>query len=165
MNKTVITVVGIIAASCLIGLYIWSSHNRYYIMTSDRGIAYEVDRKTGESWMLYGDRKVSQRGGSENRQKEIKLPYEAVSKVTGNAGISYGVFSGKIYNGSDWIVTRIVVHVTAKEDNEVIRWSRDFSEPVTIKPLTTESFSMAVAGGEGVKETIWGIKEVFGYKE
>ena len=161
MNKTVVAVVGIVSASCLVGLYIWSSHNRYYIMTSDRGIAYEVDRKTGESWMLYGVRKLPQRG----RQKEEQLSHTVAGKITGNASMSYGVFSGKIYNGSEWVITRVVVNVSAKEKNGNIRWSRDFSEIVTISPLTTESFSITVLDSEGVKESLWNIKEVFGYKE
>ena len=165
MNKTVVAVVGILAAACLIGLYTWASHNRYYIMTGDQGIAYEVDRKTGESWMLYRSHKVPHRGGREDRHKEDQLPYPASSKITGNASLSYGVFSGELYNGSDWVVTRVLVNVSAKEDDGTVRWSRDFSETVTIKPLTTESFSITVTGGEGVKETPWTIKEVFGYKE
>jgi hypothetical protein len=140
MNKTVVAVVSILAAASLIGLYIWASHHRYYIMSGDRGVAYEVDRKTGESWMLYGEKKIPQQGGAESRHKEQELPSAEAAKVTGNAGLSYGLFSGKLYNGSDWVVTKVVVNVSAKEDDGTIRWSRDLSEAVTIRPLTTESF-------------------------
>lgn len=165
MNKTVVAVVGILAAACLIGLYIWASHNRYYIMTGDSGVAYEVDRKTGESWMLYGGKKIPQQGGIESRDKEQELPHAEATKITGNASLSNGYFSGKLYNGSDWIVTRVVINVSAKEEDESVRWSRDFSENLTIKPLTTESFSFAVTGDHGIKDAPWGIKQVFGYKE
>jgi hypothetical protein len=165
MNKTVIAVAAIVAVACLIAFYIRLSHNRYYIMTGSQGVAYEVDRKTGESWMLYGYRKIAQQGGGESRQKEQELPYAEASKITGNAGLSYGLFSGKLYNGSDWTVTRVIVSVSAKEEDGTIRWSRDFSEALTIKPLTTESFSVRVAGEQGIKEAPWNIKKVFGYRE
>ena len=115
--------------------------------------------------MLYGARKVRQQGGVESQPKGSELPSDAASKVTGNAGLSYGLFSGRLYNGSDWVVTRVIISVTAKEGDGTVRWSRDFSEAVTIRPLTTESFSITVAGGEGLKEAPWGIKRVFGYKE
>lgn len=135
-------------------------------MTGDRGVAYEVDRKTGESWMLFADLKVPQRKGGESLQKEQELPYGTSIKITGNAALSsYGLFSGKLYTGSDWVVTRVIVNVSAKEEDGTVRWSRDFSEAVTIRPLTTESFSITVAGGEGIKETPWSMKRVFGYKE
>jgi hypothetical protein len=166
MNKTVIAVAAIVAVACLIAFYIWSSHNRYYIMTRSQGVAYEVDRKTGESWRLYKDRKIAQQGGGESRQKEQELPYAEASKITGEAGLSsYGLFSGKLYNGSDWTVTRVIVSVSAKEEDGTVRWSRDFSEALTIKPLTTVSFSVTVTGDQRIKEAPWNIKKVFGYKE
>ena len=61
-NRTVIAVLGIVAVACLIAFYIWASHNRYYIVTGSQGFAYEVDRKTGESWLLYRDHKTPQEG-------------------------------------------------------------------------------------------------------
>jgi hypothetical protein len=165
MNKTVVAVVGIVAVACLVGFYIWASHNRYYIMTGSQGVAYEVDRKTGESWMLYGARKIPQQGGGESRQKEEELPYAEASKITGNAGLSYGLFSGKLYNGSGWVVTRVIVNISAKEKDGTVRWSRDFSEAVTIRPFTAGSFSITVTGEQGIKDAPWSIKNVFGYKE
>jgi hypothetical protein len=165
MNKTVVAVVAVVAVACLIGLYIWSSHNRFYIMTGSKGVAYEVDRKTGESWMLYGDRKIPQQGGGESREKEEEFPSAAASQVTGSASLSLGWFSGKLYNGSDWVVTRVIVSVSAKEEDGTVRWTRDLSEAVTIRPLTTESFSITVEGDQGIKEAPWSLKKVFGYKE
>ncbi len=165
MNKTVIAVAAIVAVAFLIAFYIWSSHNRYYIMMGSQGIAYEVDRKTGESWRLYGNRKIAQQGDDESRQKEQELPYAEASKITGSAGLSYGSFSGKLYNGSDWTVTRVIVSVSAKEEDGTVRWSRDFSEALTIKPLTSMSFEVTVVGDQGIKEAPWNIKKVFGYKE
>jgi hypothetical protein len=166
MNKTLLGIIGILCLTSLAAFYIWSSHNRYYIMTGAQGAAYEVDRVTGESWMLYGNRKVRQEGGDHPPSSEEELPYAATSKITGNAGLSgYGSFSGKLYNGSDWTVTRVIVSVDAKQKDGTVRWSRDFSKTVIIKPLSTETFSVDVVGDDGIKEASWGIKKVFGYKE
>ncbi len=50
----------------------------------------------------------------DNSRTEQSLPADQAAKVTGNAGLSgYGSFSGKIYNGSDWILTRMIVRVVA----------------------------------------------------
>jgi hypothetical protein len=59
----------------------------------------------------------------------------------------------------------VIVSVTAKEEDGTIRWSRDFSQAVTIRPLTTKYFSVTVSGDEQIKEAPWSIKKVFGYKE
>lgn len=47
----------IVAAAIVVAAYIWSSYNRYDIVVGDGIIAYEVDRKTGKTWYIRGDRK------------------------------------------------------------------------------------------------------------
>jgi len=165
MNKTIVVVVGIIAISSLSGLYIWTSHNRYYIATGADGFAYEVDKKTGQSWMLRGWRKTLQTDAVESKQEEQELPSAQASKITGNASLEYGRFSGKLYNGSDWVVTKVVIGVAAIEKDGTTRWSRDFSATVTITPLSTESFSILVSGEEGIRDAPWTIKKAFGHQE
>ncbi len=165
MNKTVVWVVAIIAMATVVAFYVWSSHNRYYIMTSAKGIAYEVDRKTGKSWALIGNRKILQESPDTRHNPERPLPYAERAKITGNAGLSYGSFAGKLYNGSSWTITGIVVTVTAKEEDGAVRWSRDFSDGVNIAPLETGHFSVTVTGEHGVKDAPWTIKEVYGYPE
>jgi hypothetical protein len=164
MNKTLILVVSIISIAIVAIFYVWSSHNRYYIMTSSKGIAYEVDRKTGKSWALYGDRKILQEGTDTRDKPEKPLPLAERSKITGNASLSYGSFSGKIYNGSSWTITRIVINVTAKEEDGSVRWSRDLSDNVKISPLETGHFSVIVTGDHGIKKAPWTIKEIYGYQ-
>jgi hypothetical protein len=181
MNKTIIAIAGISAAGCLIAFYIWSSHNRYYIMTGSQGTAYEVDRKTGESWMLHRDRKVAQQEGEKSRHNEQEIPFVDASKITGNAGLlpsnsfwpgsaerkPSGIFSGTLYNGSDWTVTRVIVRIQAKDKDGTVRWLRDFSATLVpeLRPLTTESFSLTVVDEQEIKEAAWNIKKLFGYKE
>jgi hypothetical protein len=117
--------------------------------------------------MLRGARKTLQQGGDESRQKEKELPYAGA--ITGTATLypNIGTFGVSLYNSSDWVVTRVILNITAKENDGTIRWSRDYSAPVTtpIRPLTTGYVSVHLLGYEGAKETPWDIKQVFGYKE
>jgi len=164
-SKMILAVISILTVAGLVVFYIWSSHNRYYIMSGSEGRAYEVDRKTGQSWLLYGARKIEQQGDEESHRKDAELPFEQASKITGNASISYGSFSGKLYNGSEWTVSRAILSVTAKNESGTVLWTRDFSTSLNIKSLTTGSFDVSVAGDYGVKNVDWNIKSVFGYKE
>lgn len=162
MNKTIVWVAAIIAVAGVVIFYIWSSYDRYYITTSSKGIAYEVDRKTGKSWALIGGRKILQESLDKPKRP---LPGDEQIKITGNAELSYGWFSGKIYNGSSWTITRVIFKIIAKEDDGSIRWDRDFSKDVTIGPLETGKFKVLVTGDAGVKDVSWHIKQVFGYQE
>ena len=169
MNKTVTVVAGIAAVACLIGFYIWSSHNRYYITAGPKGV-YEVDSKTGESWLLSGGHKIAQEGDGESHEKEQELPHAEASKITGNADTDFQSwirsfqFSGKLHNGSDWTVTRVIVGLESKNVNGTVLWARDFSAPVTIKPLTVASFSFDVVDPL-YSGTSWTIKTVYGYRK
>jgi len=94
------------------------------------------------------------------------LPADEQAKVTGNASFDYGLgsFSGKIYNGSEWTITKFILRVVAKEKDDSIRWNRKFSKTMTIAPLSTSSFSISVTGDKGVSSCDWYIEEILGYK-
>ena len=165
MNKTAVSIAAILAVATVISFYIWSSHNRFYIMPSSQGFAYEVDRKTGRSWALIGANKIEQEMPDTKKRSERPFSDSEKVKITGNASLGYGSFSGKIYNGSELVVTRVVINVTAKEEDGSVRWNRDFSESVLIKPLETEAFSVVVAGDHGIEDAPWYIKEIYGYEK
>ena len=59
MNKTIIFTVGILSTALLIGYYFYQQTDRYYITVVSGGGAYEVDKKTGQTWVLYGDKKIN----------------------------------------------------------------------------------------------------------
>ncbi len=165
MNKTVLGVVGILAIAGLTAFYIWSSHNRYSLTRGAEGVAYEVDRMTGESWAISGANKFAHKDARETQHKEQELAVEEARKISGNAALTgVGFYSGKLYNGSDWVVTRVVMQVSAIEEDGTTRWTRDLAASVMIEPLSTASFIVEVAGDNGIKNTHWGIKRVFGYK-
>jgi len=166
MKKNAVWIIAILAVSIIAIFYIWSSHNRYYIINSSKGQAYEVDRKTGKTWVLTGGRKVEQKTPVYSDLQEKAFPYDQKSKVTGNAGLSgFGSFSGRIYNGSGWTVTRVVVNVKALEEDGSERWNRDFSANIKISPLKTEYFSVTVTGDHGNPNAKWYIKEIYGYNK
>ena len=165
VKMTVVAVFGILALTAICAFYIWSSHSRFYIISGSQGVAYEIDRKTGDTWMLRGGNKTPHKWPkSKAKSVEELSPFET-AKITGNAGFNFGSFSGKIYNGSSWTITKIIVTVTAKEENGSTRWTRDFAEDIEIQPLTTGYLSISVTGEQGVKEPAWSIKSVWGYKE
>lgn len=57
-KKTAIWIAVIFASALVISTYLWASHNRYDIVVGDGSAAYEVDRKTGKTWYIRGDRKI-----------------------------------------------------------------------------------------------------------
>ena len=165
MNKTAVWVAIVAAMTILVCYYMWSVHRRYYIMVAAQNIAYEVDRKTGETWMLLGPKKTKQEIAGATKRNALELPTEAAHLVTGNAGLRYGFFSGRLYNGSDWILTRVIVNVSAKEEDGTVRWSRDFADDMLIQPMTTGALSISVVDDRGVKDVEWSLKKVYGYRE
>ena len=166
LNLTAVVIVGMVICGLLGGVYIWFAHNRFYILSGGQGIAYEVDRRTGETWTLRGANKTRHKSPEVERRRTETIPPWEAAKITGNAGPSgYGSFSGMIYNGSGWTVTKVIFTVTAKEEGGGTRWTRDLVENCEVAPMTTGSFSVSVPGDQGVKDVAWFIKEAFGRKD
>jgi hypothetical protein len=84
------------------------------------------------------------------------------ANVTGTAGLSYGsFFEGNLYNGTNYYLRNVVISITAKEKSGKIRWERQFSDDVFIKPLTTGSFQVEVVDAKGANLE-WAIQEIKG---
>ena len=173
MNKTIVTVVGILSFSALVGFYIWLSNNRFYVSSSEKGMCYEVDRRTGDSWFLVGETKTYQKDpfkeASISKALEEIMPKEELAKVTGNAGFNHGMLDGRIYNGSNWKITRLILTVAAKYPKSGMAslfskdWKRDISTNVSIDPLKTSSFSEVITSDDdAICE--WFVKEAYGIK-
>jgi hypothetical protein len=96
------------------------------------------------------------------RGLEVLAPWDQAN-VTGTAGLSYGgtLFSGNLYNGTNYFLRNVVINITAKEKNGKIRWARQFSDDVFIKPLTTGSFQIEVVDAAGA-QLDWSINEAKG---
>ena len=164
-RTVIVVVVAICVLGCLAGYYMYLANNRYYIIGGDRGIAYEVDRVTGRTWMLRGATKEEHQNPAGADESLKLLPWSELAKVTGNAGLGSGVFSGKVYNGSTaWTIKRLVFRVTAKDKGDVDRWTRDLSDDITIAPLETTSFFVTVTGDDKAESSSWTIHEAYGYE-
>lgn len=61
MHKSITIIIAILVAGGLAAYYLHLEHNRYEIKTTSKGIAYEVDKKTGDSWVLIGQKKIAQK--------------------------------------------------------------------------------------------------------
>jgi hypothetical protein len=164
-RTVIVVVVAICVLGGLAGYYMYLANNRYYIIGGDRGIAYEVDRVTGRTWsLIVGTKKEHQNpAGADESLKQ--LPWSELAKVTGNAELGSGVFSGKVYNGSAaWTIKRLVFRVTAKDKGDVERWTRDLSDDITIAPLETQGFFVTVTGDDKTESSSWTISAAYGYE-
>jgi hypothetical protein len=70
MNKTNIIIIAIVAVACVATFYALQSDNRYCVVIGAEKVAYEVDKKTGESWVLSGANKVKQEGDAKCNKDE-----------------------------------------------------------------------------------------------
>ena len=165
MNKTVIWVVVLIAAAAVAAFYVWPSPNRNNIETGTDGVASEVDGKIGKSLALRHSTKAAHKGRDIKKKPERILPNAEQAKVTGSAELSFGRFSGEVYNGSKWTITRIVFRVAEKEEDPSARMTRDFIKNIVVGPRITRSFSGLTIEREGMKNAPYSIKDVYGYQE
>ncbi len=168
-QKAVVITAAALVLGGLIGYRFYLEAHRYTITNAGApGVAYELDRKTGRTWMITGDTKTEQVDPEQekliNQSLTQQLPTQEWSKVTGNAGFSRysDTFDGKLYNGTNWVITRFVIKVRCMEADGSERWTRDFRVDERIVPLTTESFSFAVTGQQGDPKFEWSISDLRG---
>lgn len=85
MNKTVFVSIIIIAVSILVGFYIHTQNTRFYLQSTGKGIAYKIDRKTGQTWLIVGDRQELIIGSDQNvksyNKKNIAIELAKQSNV------------------------------------------------------------------------------------
>lgn len=146
------------------GILFWPTLYRYEKTTfGGDSFPVKINRITGQTKMYYlGEWMAPLKNKKET--KNMIFPYEERIKITGNASISYGSFSGKIYNGSDWTIKEIIFSVKLEEKDNSIRWDRKFKHVITVLPLSTSSFNLDITGDGAHGSFGWQIEEVWGYK-
>ena len=166
MNKTLISIAAILSIAGLVGWYMYLQNARYTVVGTQRGIAYEIDRKSGESWTISpGKRKQNIDYDPKSEvvtERSRSFPIEEKAKITGYADLAYGFLKGKLYNGSTWTVKEVIVTVKVLEKDGSTRWDRQFREMVTIQPLTTVSFMVEVGGDSDIGSFEWALVQVNG---
>ena len=167
MNKTVFAVTLLIVTGALIAYWIQLNNNRYYISSpsSDKGIAYEIDRKTGQTWVLIGYKKAPHEKDRKEGSQLSSLPQLEKIKIRTDASLNSGLFSGEVYNGSSWVVNEVVFHLVARNQDGGVLWARDYKSFIYLEPLTAKHFFVIVIGAENVKKYWSHIKDAKGYLE
>ncbi|PKO19319.1 hypothetical protein CVU37_03770 [candidate division BRC1 bacterium HGW-BRC1-1] len=161
MNRTLLLLGGGFLITAVVLYLIHTTNSRYYLETTPKGIAYRIDKKTGQTWLLAGE------SMTEIKQPGLghSFPEEEKKKVTGTANLSYGtLFTGTIYNGSTWYASKLVLSITTEEPDGTIRWTRQFVDDISIASFTTGTFSIPVSE---IKDATfrWAIVDVQGYLE
>ncbi len=158
-NLIVICITLIIA-----GVIFWPTLYRYDRITiRNNSLPLRINRLTGYTEHFVLGEWVPEKS-QEKKNKNSGIPSEEIVKITGNASLSDGYFSGKLYNGSSWTISDITFRIIAKKKDGTIKWNRDFNKSIRIDPLTTSLFSITVIGDEGIDNFDWLITKAFGFK-
>lgn len=182
MNKSIVASAIIIVLGIISATYIWSSYSRYQIVGSSGDIAFQVDQKTGSTWVL----KEHSKSNHESKQIDVKndmvfLSNENKAKVYLRASLrfgdkSYGLkpsLSGKIYNGSNYILSEIIVVFQYKDGSLSFGHPnpREYVAEVNIKPLTVGTVyielmsDINVFGNDKISDYNWSVVKALGYVE
>jgi hypothetical protein len=144
------------------GALFWPTLYHYdKVSSGGTTVPIRINRLTGYTEIFLGLKWTPEE--TDKKSTIQMLPGNEIIKITGNASLGSGSFSGEIYNGSDWVIKQLTFRVVAKEKDGSVRWNRRFNESITIKPLSTNSFSIDVPGSEGVASHDWGIDGALGY--
>ena len=153
------------ATAVVIGILFWPTLYRYDTMTlQGNTLPVRTNRLTGSTEYFLMGQWIAQKS-QEAKKKSTVLPLSEQAKVSGNAGLSgYGSFSGRIYNGSNWTITDMIIRVLPKEKDGTVRWNRRFKTSEVIPPLSTQSIQFSVTGDDGVASVEWSIEEIRGHE-
>lgn len=58
MNKNIIIITLIVALTVVASIYFWSSNNRYYMVTNKDGHVYQLDKTTGDTFLIIQNKKI-----------------------------------------------------------------------------------------------------------
>ncbi len=163
MQKTILTALSIMVAGMTLIFFIHSSNNRFSIATAANGQTYQVDKRSGRTWLIDGKKKLPVEDPDTPRPilEELEMGADELLKLSAEARMSKGTFLGKIYNGCNIPLTRVVLTVTAKEPDGTLRWTRDLTEGMFVKPMTTGHFAISVTDGDDLGEVTCAVTKAF----
>jgi len=133
----------------------------------DDCILKHMDGVTSDKAALLINRSCREKfpGGSEEEKRSRDLTYAELSKLTGRASLSFGnYYSGSLYNGNEGItVTSVTIRVTTKLGE--VETTREYTDEVTIPPLSTKDFGVNIVVGDEGTDYSWGINGARGYRK
>jgi hypothetical protein len=168
MNRTVavsVTVaisVTVLALAAVICFAIYVHGNRYSTVNAGNGRVYRVDRRTGETVLIFGKQEMPV--GRDPAERDLSAA--ELSKLTGQGGLSYADrFSGDVYNGNDGItVKELRVTVTTTVAGQAV--SRSYrNDDMSIPPKTKGSFGFSIILGDNGASYQWHIEGARGCPE
>jgi len=124
---------------------------------------YEVDRQTGRTWVIIGDKKIEAKEPTLPPALQT-IPRSLTAKINGRVGpgSSRGYFSGDVYNGTQWTVRELRLELTVHtKDGE--SWVRSFHIDTTINSYKTSTIVFDVADRREVERFTWALVEARGY--
>lgn len=103
--------------------------------------------------------------GSAERKRARDLSFLELVNLTGRAGLDYGsYYSGSIYNGNKNItITSVTIRITGKSGKKSN--TREYTDEVSIPPLSTADFGMNIIRGDKGTDYSWGIVSARGYRK
>ena len=92
MNRTVVISVTILAVAAVVCFIGHIQGNRYTTVNAGNGRMYRVDRRTGKTVLIYGNREmpVGQDRTEDKGASVRELTPTELSKLTGRAGLFFG---------------------------------------------------------------------------
>jgi hypothetical protein len=142
------------------------SSTRYYMIQTKEGEVYEIDRRTGDTWVIRGSKKTK----VEDESTVPVLPDAEMEKIEGELKLNdAGSLIGKLYNGTDWKLNQVTLTVTLNSKDGK-SWTRKFVHDVDGDPFAT--FDVFVPTGKknifssldsGTINHTWHLKEVRGF--
>lgn len=172
MKYAVVATSVILCAACLVAYAMHLHANRFYVVVSADGQAYEVDRRTGKSWRLWGDQKIPQT--DQVMRAREKLPSEELVKIEkGNVQMSPEPFSGKhtvfvdVHNAGQWQIEELVFGITYTKDvgrdvKDPQQLSRDIRVRAFLAPYDSAKVPVEL-GDPLIRVTSCDLKSAFGY--
>jgi hypothetical protein len=142
------------------------ANSRYYMIQSGKNQIYEIDRQTGQTWIISGSKKIEVKDPT----KAELMPLSLISQVDGRFGPRLyegiggftGDFAGDLYNGTNWSITEVQIHLTP-EFKVGETWSRTFHTEVSIKPFASGYVNFHISDRREFEKFSWTITEVRGF--
>lgn len=152
------TIIFICGGLLIIGIVFWPMIYRYEKVGQ---IMVRVNRVTGYAEELKGGQWVVLKGGEEKTW--VELPPTEAAKIKGTVGLSKtGAFSGKLNNGSNWLVRRVVFRIIAKKRDGSVLWDRQLDHLVVIMPLKGSKIFLTTTTEPEIASIQWSVASAYG---
>lgn len=156
---------GILLLIVVANFLVWKSFDRYSLAHGGDGYVYQLDKRTGHSWLLVAGQKVPVREIVAQQEHELReLNILEQMSVTGSASAAFSsggvcTWNFAIHNGLDSAIEELVIAFTLKDSSSSNLWTRDYRVRETIEPLASKTISLQIPGSSLDSKFEWIIKK------